>query len=253
MRLAGKVAIVTGAGAGIGQAIALRFAKEGARVLVADFDPAAGAQTVALIGESGGQAVAVQTDVSRAADVRDMVAQALAAFGRIDVLVNNAGIFFEGTAVTTAEVDWNHLMAINLTGVWLCMKHCIPEMVKVGGGSIVNVASEAGLVGVGNMMAYAASKSGVIALSKSTAIDFVGHNIRVNCLCPGRTATALVERHIAESEDPTEARRRLSSDRPMLRIGKPEEIAAGALFLASDEASYATGSVLSVDGGYTAW
>jgi meso-butanediol dehydrogenase / (S,S)-butanediol dehydrogenase / diacetyl reductase len=252
MRLSGKAAIVTGAGAGIGRAIALLFAKEGARVVVADFDPKGGAQTVALISELGGQAVLAQTDVSKASDVQNMVKTALAAYGRIDILVNNAGIFFEGNAVTTSEADWHRLMGINLTGVFLCMKHCIPEMIKQGGGSIVNISSEAGLVGIANMLAYTASKSGVIALTKSTAIDFVGQNIRVNCLCPGRTATPLVEKQIGESSDPEATRRRLSSDRPAQRMGKPEEIAAGVLFLASDESPYATGAVLSIDGGYTA-
>jgi meso-butanediol dehydrogenase / (S,S)-butanediol dehydrogenase / diacetyl reductase len=252
MRLAGKVAIITGAGAGIGQATALLFAKEGAKVVVADANRERGEATVDLIEKAGGQAVVAQADVSKTADVRNMVETAMAAFGRIDVLVNNAGVFVEGTVVSTPETEWDRLLAINLTGTFLCMKYCIPEMIKGGGGSIVNIGSEAGLVGIANFLAYAATKSGVIALTKSTALDFVKDNIRVNCLCPGRTETPLVEKHIAESEDPVEARLRLSTDRPMLRMGRPHEISAGVLFLASDEASYATGSVLSIDGGYTA-
>ncbi len=252
MRLADKVAIITGAGAGIGRATALLFAREGARVVVADFDPKGGAETVRDIRKNGGQATFVQVDVSNASDVQGMVKATLDNYGRLDILVNNAGIFIEGNVVGTTEADWHRILAINVTGVFLCMKYCIPEMIKGGGGSIVNISSEAGLVGVANMLAYTASKGAVISLTKSTALDFVSHKIRVNCICPGRTLTPLVEQHISWSDDPEAARRALSEDRPMKRMGKPEEIAAGILFLASDEAPYATGAVLSIDGGYVA-
>lgn len=252
MRLAGKVAIITGAGAGIGRATALLFAKEGAKVVVADLDPKGGTETVDLIKKEGGEATLVLTDVSKASDVEKMVKTTLDTYGRLDILVNNAGIFAEGTVVEITEADWHRILEVNLTGVFLCSKHCIPEMIKSGGGAIVNIASEAGLVGIGNQVAYNVSKSGVIALTRSTALDFAADNIRVNCVCPGRTLTPLVEKVIAESEDPETTRRILSEDRPLKRMGRPEEIAAGILFLASDEAPYATGSIVSIDGGYTA-
>ncbi len=253
MRLADKVAIVTGAGAGIGRATALLFAREGAKVVIADLDPRGGAETVDLIKKDGGEAILALTDVSKSSEVQNMVKTTLDAYGRLDILVNNAGIFAEGSVVETTEDDWRRLLGVNLTGVFLCMKYCIPEMIKGGGGAIVNVGSEAGLVGIGNQVTYNVSKSGVIALTRSTALDFALHNVRVNCLCPGRTLTPLVQKVIAESEDPAATRRILSEDRPLKRMGEPEEIAAGILFLASDEAPYAIGTILSIDGGYTAW
>lgn len=253
MRLTDKVAIITGAGAGIGRATALLFAKEGARVVVADLDPKGGAETVDLIKKDGGEATLALTDVSKASDVQNMVKTTLDTYGRLDILVNNAGIFAEGSVVETTEADWHRLLRVNLTGVFLCMKYCIPAMIQGGGGAIVNVGSEAGLVGIGNQVTYNVSKSGVIALTRSTALDFAADNVRVNCLCPGRTLTPLVEKVIAESEDPEATRRILSEDRPLKRMGKPAEIAAGILFLASDEAPYAIGTILSIDGGYTAW
>jgi NAD(P)-dependent dehydrogenase (short-subunit alcohol dehydrogenase family) len=253
MRLTDKVAIITGAGAGIGRATALLFAKEGARVVVADLDPKGGAETVDLIKKDGGEATLALTDVSKASDVQNMVKTTLETYGRLDILVNNAGIFAEGSVVETTEADWHRLLRVNLTGVFLCMKYCIPAMIQGGGGAIVNVGSEAGLVGIGNQVTYNVSKSGVIALTRSTALDFAADNVRVNCLCPGRTLTPLVEKVIAESEDPEATRRILSEDRPLKRMGKPAEIAAGILFLASDEAPYAIGTILSIDGGYTAW
>ncbi len=251
MRLAGKVAIVTGAGAGIGRATAGLFAREGAKVVIVNRDPQRGAEALEEIRAAGGEAVRVQADVSQSTDVQRMVQEAMEAYGRIDVLVNNAGIFMPGNVVQTSEADWQHIMDVNLTGIFLCMKYTIPQMVKQRGGSIVNVSSEAGLVGICDMLAYTVSKAGIIALTRSTALDFVGDHIRVNCVCPGRVLTPLVEEHIALSEDREAARVRLSSDRPMMRMGQVDEIAAGILYLASDESPYATGSVLAIDGGYT--
>jgi len=252
MRLAGKAAIITGAGAGIGRATALLFAKEGAEVVVADCDPERGEETVRLIEEKDGRAIFVQVDVSKAADVKRMVERTVERYGRLDILVNNAGIYTQGDVVEAAEEEWDRILDVNLKGVFLCSKYCIPEMMKGGGGSIVNIGSEAGIVGIKNQVAYNVSKSGVIALTKSTALDFAAQNIRVNCLCPGRTLTPLVEEVIAEAQDPESTRRALEEDRPLKRMGRPEEIAAGILFLASDESPYATGSILSIDGGYTA-
>jgi len=252
MRLADKVAIITGAGVGIGRATALLFAKEGAKVVVVDCDSEAGTKTVRLIEENGGAAIFLQVDVSKAADVKRMVERTVERYGKLDILVNNAGIYTQGDVVEAAEEEWNRILDVNLKGVFLCSKYSIPEMIKGGGGSIVNIGSEAGIVGIKNQVAYNVSKSGVIALTKSMALDFALHNIRVNCLCPGRTLTPLVEKVIAEAQDPESTRRALEEDRPLKRMGRPEEIAAGILFLASDESPYATGSILSIDGGYTA-
>ena len=246
-----KAVVITGAGSGIGQATALLFAGKGAKVAVVDLNSAAGAKTVDIIKDNGGEAIGVIADVSRAADAHRMAETVMDAFGRIDVLVNNAGIFTEGNVVDTSEEDWNRILGVNLSGVFFCMKYSIPEMIKGGGGVVVNISSEAGLVGIGNQVAYNVSKTGVIALTKSAALDFAGDNIRVNCLCPGRVLTPLVKEVIRSSQDPEATRRLLSEDRPMKRMGKPEEIAAGILFLASDEVAYATGTVLSIDGGYT--
>ncbi len=247
-----KVAVITGAGSGIGRATALLFAKKGAKVLVVDLDSKEGSKTVDSIEGHGGEARLVVADVSKASNVQRMVKTILELYGRLDILVNNAGIFTEGSVVETVEEEWDRVLGVNLLGVFLCMKYCIPEMIKGGGGVIVNVGSEAGLVGIRNQVAYNVSKSGVIALTKSTALDFAENNIRVNCLCPGRVLTPLVEKVISNSEDPEATRRILSDDRPLKRMGTPEDIAAGILFLASDETPYATGTVLSIDGGYTA-
>jgi len=252
MSFTNKVAIVTGAGVGIGQATALLLARQGARVVVADYDAAVGANTVELIRKAGGEAAFVQADVSKATDAEKMVKTALDTYGRLDILVNNAGIYTKGDTLTTAQSDWERILGVNLTGVFLCSKYAIEAMKKTDGGVIVNVASEAGLVAIRNQVAYNVSKSGVIALTKSTAVDFAPHNIRVNCICPGTTETPLVKASVAREADPAKARRALEECRPLNRLGRAEEIAAGILSLAADELGYATGAVLSVDGGYTA-
>lgn len=252
MRLAGKVAIITGAGAGIGRSTALLFAKEGAEVVVADNDPGSGEEVAALIRQNGDEATYIEVDVSMAADVERMARETFDTYGKLDILVNNAGIYIQADAVEMTEEEWDQILDVNLKGAFLCSKYCIPEMIRGGGGSIVNIGSEAGIVGIRNQVAYNVSKSGMIALTRSTAIDFAERHIRVNCVCPGTTETPLVKAAVESAPDPVAARRDLEEVRPANRLGRSEEIAAGILYLASDESPYATGSILSIDGGYTA-
>ena len=252
MRLRHKVSIITGAGAGIGQAAALLFAKEGAKVVVADLDPKAGKETLDQIKKDGGDGLFIKVNVTQVRDVKKMVAETLKHFGKIDILVNNAGIYTKGDVVTTSEENWDKILKVNLRGVYLCSKYTIPEMIKRGGGSIVNVASEAGLVGIKNQVVYNVSKAAVIMLTKSMAIDFADQGIRVNNVCPGTTETPLVRMAIQKEKDPKKARKALEECRPANRLGKPEEIALAILYMASDEPGYATGSSLVIDGGYTA-
>jgi len=172
-------------------------------------------------------------------------------YGKIDILVNNAGLYGHGDSINTDEEQWDKIMAVNLRAAFLCCKHCIPEMIESGGGVVINVSSEAGIVAIKNQVAYNVSKAGLISLTKSVAVDFASQNIRANCICPGTTETPLAVSDLAKQADPEKARRDLEKVRPANRLGKPEEIAYGILYLASDESSYATGAILSIDGGYT--
>jgi hypothetical protein len=253
MRLKDKVSIITGAGSGIGAATAIMFGKEGAKVVVADIDRKKGLETVNLIKHDNGNAVFYQVDISRADSIREMVEYTVKTFDRIDILVNNAGIYLQGDVIDTSLEDWDKIMAVNLDGVFLCCKYCISEMIKnKKGGVIVNVASEAGIVSIKKQIAYNVSKSGVISITKSIAVDFAKDNIRANCVCPGTTETPLVRNAIKKAPEPEKTLRELEEVRPANRLGQPEEIAAGILYLASDESPYATGAVLPIDGGYTA-
>jgi len=253
MRLDDKVAIITGAGAGIGRATAVMFGKEGARVLVADTDQEKGIETTSLIRGERGEAIFVQVNVSNVHDVKKMIKSVMDTYGKLDILVNNAGIYLQANVVDTGEEDWDRILDVNLKGVFLCCKYAIPEMIKGGrGGVIVNVSSEAGIVGVKNQVAYNVSKGGVIALTRSIAVDFAAENVRANCICPGTTETPLVTEAISRTKEPERVRHELEAIRPANRLGLPEEIAAGILYMASDESPYATGAVLSIDGGYTA-
>ncbi len=249
MRLNDKVAVITGAGAGIGAATAQLFAREGAKVVVADYDANA-AGTVAK--HIGAQAVALAIDVRKNADVKAMIDGAVKAFGRIDILVNNAGRGILGTVVTTAEEDWDDIMAVNLKGVFLCSKHAVPVMKANGGGVIVNVASTISVVGIPDRAAYVASKGGVAALTRAMALDHVADNIRVNAVAPGVIWSNYYDKMMQQVPDPVAFKKGLQDRAPMGTIGEPKDIANAILFLASDESSFATGSMMTIDGGYTA-
>lgn len=247
MRLQNKVAIITGAGSGIGRAVALTFAKEGAKVVAADWAEKGGQETVNLVKQVGGEAVFVKTDVSQAADIEKMVAICLENFGQVDILVNNAGIAKMGPLHQTSEEDWNAVLNVNLKSVFLASKKVIPEMLKQGQGKIVNVASIAGLVGFEGAGAYCASKGGIIALSREMAIEYAKNKINVNCIAPGIIKTAMTKDMINDSA----TRQGFEMSTPYPRLGEPEDIAMAALYLASDESDFVTGEVLVVDGGWT--
>lgn len=248
--VAGKVALVTGAAAGIGRASAVTFAREGARVAVVDDDVDGGEETVAMIEQSGGTALFVRCDVARAAQVEEAMARTVSAFGRLDCAHNNAGV--EGPMALTAEYEedeWDHLIDVNLKGAWLCMKHEIPRMLFRGGGAIVNTASFAGVVGVEGLPSYSASKFGVNGITKVAALEYASMGIRVNSVCPGPIQTAMIDRL---SETHPQMLAELLASAPMGRLGRPEEIAEAAVWLCSDRASFVNGHSMVVDGAFTA-
>ena len=251
-RLRGKIAIVTGAATGIGKASSLLFAQEGAFLVLADIDEIKGQQVATEISTAGGKAAFVQTDVSKSEEVQHLVNKALGIEGKIDVLFNNAAINYFGSVTDTPDEVWDQVMRINVRSVFLGCKYTIPIMKDNGGGSIINTASVAGIVGLKNLAAYTASKGAVMQLTKNLALDYASFGIRVNALCPGVTATEMTLKVIADSPDPDATRRRYDTGRPMGRMGEPNEIAQAALFLASEESSYITGTSLVVDGGYCA-
>ncbi|MCU1503508.1 MAG: short-chain dehydrogenase/reductase [Ilumatobacteraceae bacterium] len=248
MLLSGKVAIVTGAGSGIGRASALRFAAEGASVVAADIRGPKVDETVALIERDGGVAAACQADVASGTDVERMVAFAVESFGGLDALFCNAGTIRPGTAVTLSEKDWDLVMAVNVRSVFLGAKYAVPALVARGGGTIVSTASVSGLAGDASSVAYSASKAAVINLTRSLAVDHARQNIRVNCICPGAIDTPPVGRMLSDPE----IRRRSERAHPLGRIGQPEEIAAAAVWLSSSESSFVTGQAIVVDGGLSA-
>jgi meso-butanediol dehydrogenase/(S,S)-butanediol dehydrogenase/diacetyl reductase len=249
MRLRDKVCIITGGASGIGRAASLIFAREGALVVVADRSTEAAEQAAA---EAGNGAFAVAVDVSKSKDVRRMIDSVVERCGRINVLVNNAGYGIPGDVTQTDEDAWDALMAVNVNGVFLGCKYVIPQMRKQGGGCIVNTASVVANVGIRDRAAYCASKGAVAALTRAMALDHVADNIRINAVAPGTIDSPYFQEMFATSPRATELRRDLEGRQAMNRLGQPEEIANGMLFLASDEASFMTGSVVMIDGGMTA-
>lgn len=248
MRLANKVAIITGAASGIGRGIARMYAHEGARVVVADVDDAGGTETVRLVEGAGGEALFVHCDVTSAANVSEMVQATVARFGRLDILVNNA-VWDRGDAavVDLGEEVWDRTLAVTLKGPFLCSKYALPEMIRKGGGAIINISSGCGVVGCGHSAAYSAAKGGLELLSRSLAIDYGGYNVRVNTIAPGGTRTP----RAAALERP-EVRARAAKEHLIQRTGEPEDTAYAAVYLASDEASWVTAVTLPVDGGWVA-
>ncbi|MGH7963220.1 MAG: SDR family oxidoreductase [Candidatus Binatia bacterium] len=246
----GKIALVTGGGSGIGRATALALAKEGATVVVSDIVVAGGEETVRLIKDAGGEASFIKADVAKNAEVEDLIKKTVETYGRLDCAFNNAGIEGEmSTTVDCSEENWDRIIAINLTGVWLCLKHEIPQMLKQGGGAIVNTASVAGLVGFQGLSAYVASKHGVNGLTKTAALEYAKQGIRVNAVCPGVIHTPMLDRLFSSQPGAGET---IAAMEPVGRLGKPEEIAAAVVWLCSDAASFVTGLPMAVDGGLIA-
>ena len=248
MRLQNKIAIITGAGSGIGRGIALAFVKEGAKVVVADWSEEGGKEAVEQVRKINGEAVFVKTDVSKTVDIDKMVKTCLDKFGRVDILVNNAGIYRVYNLHEMSEEDWDKTINVNLKSVFLGSKRVIPEMLKQGQGKIINTASIAGLVGFAQSGAYCASKGGIIALTKEMALDYAPKKINVNCICPGIIKTAMTKDMIT---DPA-TKQFLESSTPYPRLGEPADIAMAAVYLASNESDFVNGHVLVVDGGWIA-
>ena len=244
----GKVAVVTGGASGIGRATSLAFAKQGAKVAVVDWKE--NDEMVDLIKDLGSEAIFIKCDVSKAEEVKAMVAKVIAAFGRLDYAFNNAGI--EGTQANTfdcTEQNWDKTIGVNLKGIWLCMKYEIPELLKQGKGAIVNCASVAGLIGFAGLPAYVASKHGVVGLTKTTALEYAKLGIRVNAVCPGVIQTPMIDRLTGKTKEAIE---QFTGLEPMGRFGLPEEIANAVVWMCSDEASFVTGHAMTADGGFVA-
>jgi NAD(P)-dependent dehydrogenase (short-subunit alcohol dehydrogenase family) len=248
-RLEGKRAIVTGAGNGIGRAIALRLASEGARVVLADLDEEAAGN---VAGEIEGKTLVHKTDVTNDADVEALVGSTVSEWGGLDVMVNNAGVGVAGTAVTTTEEEYDRVMDVCVRGTFLGMKHAIPAIKDSGGGSVINMSSVAALVGLVDRAVYSAAKGAIYSMTRASAIDHVGGGVRVNCIAPGTVDTPWVARITSGYDDPEEARANMRARQPHGRLVSPEEIAAMAAYLASDEAGSVIGACMIVDGGVTA-
>ena len=247
--LQGRVAIVTGAAMGIGKACAVALARAGASIVLADIDATAGEAAAEEVAASGGATTFVATDVTRMADMEAMAAAAVEQFGGIDILVNNAARAISGKIDEIDEDSWTTVLSTNLTSVWRGMRVCVPEMKKRGGGAVVNMSSVQALTGFSGWAAYAAAKGGINALTQQSAIDLAPHNIRVNAVAPGTIMTPLNEKIFREHPDPEALIRTWNAAHPLGRFGQPEEVAETVLFLASDRASFITGTIMRVDGG----
>ncbi len=250
MRLKDKTAIVTGSGAGIGRAIAELFASEGAAVVIAEIDEKSGRDTAAQINKSGGRATYVRTDVANRQSVGQMVTAAVGAYGAVNILVNNAAAFVFGKVEEVTEEQWAKVFGVNVIGYANCVAATLPQMRRTGGGTVVNIASVSSFIAQPSFIPYNASKGAVVQLTRCLAMDLAPDNIRVNGICPGSIRTQATDRHIASlGLDPEKSYREFGEDALMKRMGKPSEIAYGALFLASDESSFMTGAHIVIDGG----
>lgn len=252
-RLAGKVALITGAGTGIGRACAELFAREGARVALAGRRREPLEAAARTINDAGGEALAVPCNVTQAAQVEQALAATVTRFGRLDVLVNNAGVLLVASAAETSEEEWDRLMDVNLKGPFLVSREAVKQMRRKAGGAIVNIGSVLGLVAMPKRAAYAASKGGLVLLTKAMALDHAAEGIRVNCICPSIVDTELVQGLFATQPDPEAARRARAQAIPLGRFGQPVDVAQLAVFLASEESSWITGAAIPVDGGLTAY
>jgi NAD(P)-dependent dehydrogenase (short-subunit alcohol dehydrogenase family) len=252
LRLADKVALITGGTSGMGRATAVLFTQEGARVAITGRNEARGQEVVAEIEQAGGMAIFIRSDVRFAEDCRRAVEETLQTFGRLDILFNNAGVLYANTVLDCTEEEWDLTLDTNLKGTYLMSKFALPAMITQGSGVIINNASGWGLVGGDAAAAYCASKGGVVLLTKAMAIDHARQGIRVNCICPGDVDTPMLPEDAQRRGMKWEEYLASAANRPMGRIGKPEEIAKAVLFLASDDSSFVTGAVLAVDGGGTA-
>ena len=245
-----KVALVTGGSSGIGRATSLAFARQGARVAIADREPTGAAETARMIEDLGGNATVFELDVTKAAEVASLVERVVQTYGRLDCAFNNAGI--GGEVAKTAEYpeeEWDRILDVNLKGVWLCMKYEIPVMEKQGAGAIVNTASIYGLAGAAGYIAYNAAKHGVVGITRTAALEYATAGIRINAVCPGYIRTPMTQPGIDANP---ELERKMVSQTPMARLGRPEEIAGAVVWLCSDAASFVTGHTMTPDGGYMA-
>jgi NAD(P)-dependent dehydrogenase (short-subunit alcohol dehydrogenase family) len=249
MRLRGKVALITGAASGIGRATALLFAREGAAVSAVDLDETGGQAIAQTIVDGGGRAIFLRCDISQAADCQRAVGQTVEKLGGLDILFNNAGVIRRATVLDTTEAEWDRVMAVNVKSIFLLSKYAVPVMAQAGGGAIINTGSGWGLVGGHKAVSYCASKGAVVNMTRAMALDHGGQKVRVNCVCPGDTDTAMLRdeaRQLGQSDEQFLAG---AADRPLQRIGRPEDIAQAVLYLASDASSFVTGATLVVDGG----
>lgn len=253
MKLKDKVAIITGGASGIGLATARLFAAEGAAIVIGDVTDEASQKAAESLAKSGAQTAHYHVDVRRPDEVERLVNGAVDTFGGVDILVNNAGVVLTKSTTETSLEEWERVIGVNLTGAWLCARAAIPAMQRRGGGAIINVASNAGLVGFPNLAAYCASKGGLVQLTRAMAMDGAPHHIRVNAICPGHTRTPMGDGFVAAQADPQAfVKEFINVQHPLGRMAEAREMAQAILFLASDDASFVTGSILPVDGGYTA-